>query len=233
MNDQGPTLSILMPAKDEAATLATIVERVLARPEVHEIVMVDDGSSDGSWDIMQGFVRAHPGRVQAHRHEQCRGKGAAVRTALEHATGDYVMIQDCDLEYSPDDYPAMLQPVRNGRARVVYGTRAFSSHSAYSFWFVMGNRLVTLVTNILFNCYLSDMETCYKLVPREVMASLRLSARGFDMEPQVTARLLKRGYRIYEVPVEYIARSREEGKKLSARHGVQALWVLLRERVTG
>jgi glycosyltransferase involved in cell wall biosynthesis len=225
-------LSVLMPAKDEAATLEQIARRVIARPEVREIVMVDDGSSDGTWAIMQRLSAESEGRVRAFRHPQSRGKGAAVRTALEQAQGDLVLIQDCDLEYSPDDYPDLLAPIETGRARVVFGTRAFASHSAYSFWFVMGNRFVTFFTNILFNCYLSDMETCYKLMPLSVMRDLRLDARGFDLEPQVTARLLKRGFRIYEVPIHYVARTREEGKKLAARHGLQALWVLLRERLT-
>ena len=220
-----------MPALNEEATISRVVEAVLARAEVHEIVLVDDGSTDGTWSIMQGFAEREPQRVKAFRHERNQGKGAAIRTAAAQATGDYVLIQDCDLEYSPSDYPKLLEPVEQGRAKVVYGSRTFSSHTAYSFWFVMGNKLVTLVTNLFFNCYLSDMETGYKLLPREVMLSLRLRARGFDLEPEITAKLLKNGYRIYEVPVNYAARTREEGKKLSVKHGFQALWILLRERV--
>ena len=226
-----PSLSVLMPALNEEATISRVVEAVLARAEVHEIVLVDDGSTDGTWSIMQGFAEREPQRVKAFRHERNQGKGAAIRTAAAQATGDYVLIQDCDLEYSPSDYPKLLEPVEQGRAKVVYGSRTFSSHTAYSFWFVMGNKLVTLVTNLFFNCYLSDMETGYKLLPREVMLSLRLRARGFDLEPEITAKLLKNGYRIYEVPVNYAARTREEGKKLSVKHGFQALWILLRERV--
>ena len=226
-----PSLSILMPALNEEATIARVVEAVLARPEVNQVVLVDDGSSDGTWAIMQGFAEREPERVKALRHERNGGKGAAIRTAAAEATGDYVLIQDCDLEYTPSDYPALLDPIRLGRAKVVYGSRTFSSHTAYSFWFVMGNKMVTLVTNLLFNCYLSDMETGYKLLPREVMLGLKLRAKGFDLEPEITAKLLKRGHRIYEVPVNYAARTREEGKKLSVKHGFQALWILLRERI--
>jgi glycosyltransferase involved in cell wall biosynthesis len=226
-----PSLSVLMPALNEEATISRVVEAVLARPEVQEIVLVDDGSQDGTWGLMQAFAEREPARVKAYRHERNQGKGAAVRTAVAQATGDYVLIQDCDLEYNPSDYPSLLEPVTEGRAKVVYGSRTFSSHTAYSFWFVMGNKLVTLMTNLLFNCYLSDMETGYKLLPREAMLSLRLRARGFDLEPEITAKLLKRGFRIYEVPVHYAARTREEGKKLTVKHGFQALWILFRERL--
>lgn len=227
-----PRLSVLMPALNEAATLSTVLDHVLARTEVHQVVLVDDGSTDGTWELMRRCAEANPDRVLAVQHERNQGKGAAIRTAASHATGDYVLIQDCDLEYDPEDYPALLEPIRQGRAQVVYGSRTFSSHSAYSFWFVLGNRLVTLVANVLFNCYLSDLETGYKVLPAEVLRGLRLRARGFDIEPEITARLLKQRRRIYEVPISYAARSREEGKKLTVSDGFRALWVLVRERLT-
>jgi glycosyltransferase involved in cell wall biosynthesis len=169
-------------------------------------------------------------RVHAFRHERNQGKGAAIRTALGHARGEVVLIQDADLEYDPADYPRLLEPIETGKATVVYGSRAFSSHTAYSYWYVMGNRLVTLATNVIYNCYLSDMETGYKVVPREIALSLDLQARGFELEPEITAKLLRCGHRIYEVPISYTARSRAEGKKLTAMDGVRAVAALARYR---
>ena len=144
-----------------------------------------------------------------------------------------MIIQDADLEYDPQQYRLLLEPVLQKRAQVVYGTRAFSSHTTFSFWYVMGNKAVTLATNILYNCYLSDMETCYKLMPREVALSLNLTARGFDLEPEVTAKLLRHGHRIYEVPISYVARSRAEGKKLTVKDGLKAVGTLVKYRWGG
>ncbi|HET9052433.1 MAG TPA: glycosyltransferase family 2 protein [Candidatus Dormibacteraeota bacterium] len=219
-----PFLSVLVPALDEERTLATVIDAVLASPVSLEVVLVDDGSTDGTWEIMRARDDGH--RVRAFRHERNGGKGAAIRTALRHARGQVVLIQDADLEYDPADYPKLLEPIADGRATVVYGSRAFSSHSAYSFWYVVGNRLVTLATNVIYNCYLSDMETGYKVMPRDVMLRLDLEARGFELEPEITAKLLRSGHRIYEVPIGYAARSREEGKKLTAMDGVRALRTL-------
>ena len=223
-----PYLSVLMPALNEERTLRTVVESVLAVDEDLEIVLVDDGSTDDTWAIMEGF--ADGGRVRALRHTYNQGKGAAIRTALAEARGEVIIVQDADLEYDPSEYRRLLEPIRAGRAKVVYGTRAFSSHTAYSFWYVMGNRLVTLATNVLYNCFLSDMETGYKVMPRRVALSLELAARGFELEPEITAKLLRSGQRIYEVPIGYAARSREEGKKLTAMDGVRALGTLVRYR---
>jgi dolichol-phosphate hexosyltransferase len=171
-------------------------------------------------------------RIRAYHHEHNQGKGAAVRTAVAQARGQIVLIQDADLEYDPADYPALVRPILDGRTDVVFGSRAFSSHTAYSFWFVMGNRFVTLATNVLFNCYISDMETGYKVMRREIATSLDLQSRGFQIEPEITAKLVKAGHRIYEVPISYAARSREAGKKLTWRDGIRALRTLVRYRLS-
>ena len=223
-----PYLSVLIPAYNEERTLERVIDAVLKVPEDLEIVLIDDGSSDDTWRVMQS--RADGERVRSVRHDVNHGKGAAIRTGLTYARGHIVLIQDADLEYSPDDYGALLEPLKTERATVVYGSRSFSSHAAYSYWYVVGNRLVTLITNVLYNCYLSDIETGYKVMPLEVARSLDLRARGFELEPEITAKLLRLGHRIFEVPVTYTARSREEGKKLTAMDGVKAVLTLLRYR---
>lgn len=224
-----PYLTVLIPAYNEERTLERVIDTVLKVPEDLEIVLIDDGSSDGTWRVMQSRVDGD--RVRSVRHDVNRGKGAAIRTGLTHARGQIVLIQDADLEYSPDDYGALLEPLKAQRATVVYGSRSFSSHAAYSYWYVMGNRLVTLVTNLLYNCYLADIETGYKVMPLEVARALDLRARGFELEPEITAKLLRLGHRIFEVPITYAARSREEGKKLTALDGVKAILTLLRFRL--
>ena len=223
-------LSILMPVYNESATLLQVVKRVLDVDYSCEIelVAVDDGSADNSLALLEGVGDS---RLRVIAHERNKGKGAAIRTASEAATGDYMIICDADLEYRPEEIPSLLQPVFSGDATVVYGTRSFGSHNAYSYWYVQGNRGVTLAANLLFNCYISDLETCFKLMPTALYRSLDIQAAGFGMEAQVTARLLKSGVRPYEVPISYRARSRAEGKKLTWRDGVEALWILGRERV--
>jgi len=223
-----PYLSVLIPAYNEEATLGHVIDAVLKVPEDLEIILIDDGSQDDTWGVMQS--RADGKRVRAVRHDVNGGKGKAIRTGLTHARGEIVLVQDADLEYSPDDYGALLEPFKTGRATVVYGSRSFSSHAAFSYWYVMGNRLVTLFTNVLYNCYLSDMETCYKVMPLKIARSLDLQARGFELEPEITAKLLRQGHRIFEVPVTYTARTREEGKKLTASDGIKAILTLLRYR---
>jgi dolichol-phosphate hexosyltransferase len=222
-------LSVLIPVYNEARTLERLLDAVEERPEVSELVIVDDGSTDGTPEILE--TRDFKVRAQVIRHERNRGKGAALRTAIAAATGDVALVQDADLEYDPAEFPLLLAPIERGRAEVVYGSRSFAAHSAYSFWFVIGNKLVTLWTNVLFNSYLSDMETCYKLMPLSVWRSLDLKSNRFDIEPEITAKLLKSGHRIYEVPISYAARGRVEGKKLTWRDGVTALWTLWRIRV--
>ncbi len=219
-------LSILMPAYNEAATVERTLDAVLATPQEKEIILVDDGSTDGTLEIIRRLGEEHPD-IKVLVHGRNQGKGAAVRTALGAATGDVVLIQDCDLEYDPNDYTRLLEPIVNGDAEVVFGTRSFSSHTSFSFWFVVGNKLVTLATNVLFNCYISDMETCYKVMRLEAARKLHLTARGFELEPQITGGLLNLGYQIYEVPVEYKARTREQGKKLTWTDGLHAIQTLV------
>jgi len=224
-----PDLSVLIPVYNEERTLGRLLDAVEERPEVSELVIVDDGSTDRTPEILS--ARTFKARTQVIRHDRNRGKGAALRTAIAAATGDVALVQDADLEYDPAEFPLLLAPIERGRAEVVYGSRSFAAHSAYSFWFVIGNKLVTLWTNVLFNSYLSDMETCYKLMPLRVWRSLDLRSDGFDIEPEITAKLLRSGHRIYEVPISYAARGRVEGKKLTWRDGVTALWTLSRIRV--
>ena len=222
-------LSILMPAFQEEATLAAAIKRVLDVPfpvEV-ELVVVDDGSTDGTAGILGGLDDP---RVLVLRHAVNRGKGAAIRTASEQATGDYMIICDADLEYAPEEIPSLLEPVLAGSATVVYGTRTFGSHNAYSYLYVLGNRAVTTAANIAFNCYISDLETCFKLLPVQLYRELDIRSAGFGMEAQVTSRLLRRGIRPFEVPITYKARTREQGKKLTWKDGVEAVWIIARER---
>ena len=225
-------LSILMPVYNEYTTLASAVKEVLSVdfPCEMELVIVDDGSTDGTRELYPSV--ADDPRITLHMHERNQGKGAAIKTASEIATGDYVIMCDADLEYSPSEIPRLLGPVLAGDAKVVYGTRMFGSHNSYSYWYVMGNRGVTTVANILFNCYISDLETCFKLVPADLYRQLEVRETGFGMEAEVTAKLLKRGIRPYEVPISYKARSREAGKKLTWRDGVEALWILVRIRLS-
>jgi dolichol-phosphate hexosyltransferase len=223
-------LSILMPVFNEEARVADAVKQAL---DVHypceiELVIVDDGSTDRTREILAAMDDA---RLRMIIHERNRGKGAAIMTAADAADGDYLVILDADLEYSPTDIPRLLQPVLEGRTTVVYGNRTFGSHSSFSFWYVMGNKAVTTAANMLYNCYLGDLETCFKLMPVELYRSLRIGSRGFGMEAEVTGKLLRNRYRPYEVPISYHARSREEGKKITWRDGVEALWILLRERL--
>jgi glycosyltransferase involved in cell wall biosynthesis len=224
-------LSILMPVYNERATLASAVKDVLNVnfPCEFELVIVDDGSTDGTRDLYPSLT-GDP-RVTLILHKHNRGKGAAVRTAAAAATGDYVIMCDADLEYSPAEIPTLLAPVLAGDAEVVYGTRTFGSHNAYSYAYVLGNRGVTTFANVLFNCYISDLETCFKLMPAALYRKLDIHQTGFGMEAEVTGKLLRRGFRPYEVPISYKARTREAGKKLTWRDGAEALWILLRQRL--
>ena len=221
-------LSVVVPVYNEAPTLASAIGRILdvSYPCDMELVVVDDGSVDGTDKVITGL----PASVVRHRHPVNRGKGAAVRTGIDIASGDYVIVCDADLEYTPADIPALLQPILAGEAEVVFGTRTFGSHTAYSFWYVLGNKAVTMAANVLFNAWLSDLETCFKMMPLELYRQLDLHEEGFGVEPEITAKLLRRGIRPYEVPISYRARSREEGKKLTWQDGAKALWILARIR---
>jgi glycosyltransferase involved in cell wall biosynthesis len=223
-------LSVLMPVFNEERTVASAIKRVLDvdYPCAMELVVVDDGSRDTTASVLAGIEHS---RLIRGEHLHNRGKGAAVRTAAALATGDYLVVCDADLEYTPEEIPRLVAPVLTGDAEVVFGTRTFGSHSSYSFWYVMGNRGLTTACNVLFNCYLTDLETCFKLMPSELYRDLDLREQGFGMEAEVTAKLLRRGIRPYEVPISYRARGREEGKKITWRDGVEALWILGRHRV--
>jgi glycosyltransferase involved in cell wall biosynthesis len=222
-------LSILMPVYNEEERIADALKQALSvdYPCEIEMVVVDDGSRDGTADALAGIDDA---RVRVITHRRNAGKGAAIKTAVNSAEGEYMVILDADLEYDPQDIPKLLAPVLDGGAKVVYGNRTFGSHSAYSFWYVMGNKAVTTAANVLFNSYIGDLETCFKLMPVALYRSLDVRSRGFGMEAEVTGKLLRRRIRPYEVPISYRARNREEGKKITWKDGVEALWILGRER---
>lgn len=219
-----------MPVFNEDATLRPALERLLKTelPVDLEVVVVDDGSTDGSIASISDFISSEVVRVVQHRRNY--GKGMAVRSGLARATGDIATILDADMEYDPADYPAVLHPILEREADVVYGTRSFGSHTAYSFWYVLGNKALAFWASFLYNAWLSDIETCYKVAPLQLWRSLDIRSRGFGMEAEVTGKFLKRGVRIFEVPITYKARRREEGKKLRWTDGVVALWILLRIR---
>jgi glycosyltransferase involved in cell wall biosynthesis len=222
-------LSILMPVYNEEARLGEALKQSLA-VTYHcdvELVVVNDGSRDRTAEILDSWDDA---RLRVIHHPKNMGKGAAIKTAVASADGDYMVILDADLEYDPKDIPRLLQPVLDGKATVVYGNRTFGGHAAYSFWYVMGNKGVTLFANVMFNSYIGDLETCYKLMPLELYRSLSVKSKGFGMEAEVTGKLLRRKIRPYEVPISYTARTREEGKKITWKDGVEALLILTRER---
>jgi glycosyltransferase involved in cell wall biosynthesis len=223
-------LSILMPAHNEQATIETAIERVLAVRELEsfELIVVDDGSTDATPEILTG--RQWPEEVRLLRTGQNRGKGHAIRHALSETRGTYSGILDADLEYDPADLPRLVAPLKQGIADVVFGTRAFQAHSAYSFWYVIGNRVLSLAAGLIYNTWISDLYTCYKLMPTELFRSLDLRSSGFAIEAEIAARLLRRGVRVHEVPITYVARSREQGKKITPQDGLLGLWTLLRCR---
>jgi glycosyltransferase involved in cell wall biosynthesis len=251
-------LSVLIPCYNEIDTIRPIVEQVLAvelalqvrngpyagttargssRADVvdmvleKEIVIVDDGSRDGTRELLPELAKLP--NVFVHYHAQNQGKGAAVRTAIEKSTGEFLIVQDADLEYDPREYPQLLLPILEGRTKVVYGSRFLGGpRKAMFFTHMLGNKMLTLFTNILFDTILSDMETCYKVFTREVAMKLRLKSPGWGFDPEITAKILKRGYRIYEVPISYNGREYNEGKKISWRDGLTVMWTLLKYRLT-
>ena len=227
-----PTLTILMPVYNEIERAEQAIEEVLNAdlPIPFELVIVDDGSTDGTSDLLER-IDYPDGRVRLHHHERNMGKGAAVRTALKDARGTFSAIFDADLEYDPHDLAKLLPALLDGETNAVFGVRAFEGHTSHSFMYVMGNRGVTLAANVLFNVYLSDVMTCHKAIRTDVFQSLPLRERGFTIEPEIAARLLQKGERIFEVPVSYKARSNEEGKKLTWRDGFRVLGTLARCRL--
>jgi glycosyltransferase involved in cell wall biosynthesis len=230
---QPQALTVVVPVFNEAATLRASLERLLKAklPLPIEVIVVDDGSTDGCVDTISDLEAS--GAIRVIRHDRNRGKGAAVRTGIDAATGDLLTISDADLEYYPDDYAKVLEPILQGESRIAYGTRSFSSHNAYSFWYVIGNRLVTLWASFLFNAWLTDLETCYKIATTDLWRSINIRSRGFGIEPEVTGKFLLARERIFEVPIRYHARGREEGKKLRWTDGIKALAILVRVRFFG
>jgi dolichol-phosphate hexosyltransferase len=227
------TLSILMPVFNERTTVERAIDDALTAElpvESRQLVIVDDGSTDGTRELLR--EGEWPDNVTLVFHDQNRGKGAALQTGLKHATREYAAILDADLEYRAADLADVLEPLVSGEARVVFGTRAWTSQSSFSFWYVMGNKAVTMATNVLYNCWISDVMTCHKAMHTSLFRSLPLRERGFAIEPEIAARLLRGGERIHEVPIHYRARSREAGKKLTATDGLRVLKTLVRCRVT-
>ncbi len=225
------TLSVIVPVFNERTTVAEIVRRVRAvdLPLVVDVVVVDDGSSDGTDRVLAAIEDS---TVRVVTHEANQGKGAAIRTGLAHARGDLVLVQDADLEYDPDDWPRLLDPVLKNKASVVYGSRFTGERKNMMPLHWIGNRFLSLVTNLLYSSTLSDMETCYKLFDRRVLEGVTIVSDRFDFEPEITAKVLRRGYRIYEVPISYAGREADEGKKITWRDGLGALRALLRFRFT-
>ncbi len=223
-------LSVVMPVFNERATVREIVRRVVAVDVGMELelVLVDDGSSDGTRELYDGIVAEHDVPVIVELHDRNRGKGAALRTGFARASGDVVLVQDADLEYDPADYERLLGPILDGRADVVYGSRFVggSEHRVLYFWHSVGNRALTTLSNMLTDLNLTDMETCYKVFRREVLDSIELTADRFDIEPEITARVAQGKWRIYEVGISYSGRDYAEGKKIGARDGVQAVWAI-------
>jgi glycosyltransferase involved in cell wall biosynthesis len=224
------TLSVVVPVYNERPTLAEVIRRMRAvqLPVELEVIAVDDGSSDGSGQVLQALQDS---TVRVLSHSRNQGKGAAVRTGLAAARGDLVLIQDADLEYDPEDWLRLLDPILKGKARVVYGSRFTGERKNMFPMHWLGNRLLTLTTNVLYQTTLSDMETCYKLFDREVLQGLRIESNRFDFEPEITAKVLRRGERIYEVPISYAGREFAEGKKITWRDGFAAMSALIRYRL--
>jgi glycosyltransferase involved in cell wall biosynthesis len=222
-------LSVVMPVYNESATLKKVVEKVLAVPLEIELICVDDGSRDGSVEILKGLQIHYP-QIKIALQPKNMGKGAALRRGIQEATGLYVVIQDADLEYNPDEYSILLDPLIQGKADVVYGSRFLGGHAhrVLYFWHSVGNWLLTLFSNILTNVNLTDMETCYKMFRREVIQSIPIEEDRFGFEPEITVKIAKRRLRIYEVGISYWGRTYEEGKKIGWKDGMRALWCLLK-----
>lgn len=224
-----PLISIIMPCYNEAETLPHILHEVRGIELEKEIIAVDDNSSDNTFALLQSEAANDP-HMRVIRHPHNRGKGAAVRSGLVHARGEIVIIQDADMEYDPNDYYKLVTPIADGRVDVVYGSRFMGNHTGMYFWNALGNIGLTFLTNFLFNSWISDMETCYKVMRTDIMRSLNLESNDFRLEPEITAKVLKQGHRIYEVPVSYLGRTYEEGKKMRPIQGVYAIFALLRYR---
>src|SRR5262252_1440500 len=229
MRYENPLLSVVMPVYNERTTIEEIVRRVLAVPLRIELVVVDDGSRDGTFEELQR-LQSELGFTLVRQPNA--GKGAALRRGFQDVTGDLVVVQDADLEYSPEEYPQLIELICDGKADVVYGSRFLGRHRAFMFAHYVGNKFLTLATNVLYNTMLTDMETCYKAMRTDVIRSMTLRSDGFGIEPELTAKIFKRGYRVYEVPITYAGRNYDQGKKITWTAGFGALWVLLKYRFT-
>ena len=227
------SITIVMPVYNERATLRHALERLLAveMPLETEVLVVDDGSTDGCLETIEDFI--DEGRVRLVRQTPNQGKGAALRRGIAEAEGDLLSILDADLEYDPADFPALLEPILVEGARVVYGKRSYGGHAAYSFWYVIGNKALAFWASFLYDAWLSDIETCLKVAPTALWRTVSLKSSGFGIEAEVTGKFLRAGERIFEVPISYRARGREEGKKIQWTDGVAALWILARIRLRG
>jgi len=227
MRDNYRLLSIVMPVYNERTTIDEIVRRVLAVPLRVELIVVDDGSTDGTSEILDALQRELTFTLLRQKNA---GKGAALRRGFAAVTGDLVVVQDADLEYSPEEYPQLIELICDGKADVVYGSRFLGRHRAFLFAHYVGNKFLTLGTNVLYNTILTDIETCYKAMRTDVIRSMTLKSNGFGIEPELTAKIFKRGYRVYEVPITYAGRNYDQGKKITWTAGFVALWVLLKYR---
>jgi glycosyltransferase involved in cell wall biosynthesis len=228
-----PLLSILMPVYNEANTIHEIIKRIEAADlgDVRkELIIVDDASKDGTREALDDLRKNGPYKI--YFHAQNMGKGAALRTALTYASGDIIIIQDADLEYDPGEYAELVKPILEGRADVVYGSRLSGAKvaRAFNFWHFVGNKLLTFITNVLYNSILSDMETCYKVFRADVIKNLQIKSNRFDFEPEITAKVLKRKHKLYEMPISYYGRDFSEGKKITWRDGFAAIWALVKYR---
>ena len=226
-------LSVVIPAYNEKETILRIIDKVLQLDFVKEIIVVDDGSKDGTEELLR--EAAFDGRVRIFFHDRNRGKGAALRTGFGHVTGEIVAVQDADLEYDPNEFAEMIKPILEGVADVVYGSRLSGGkpQRVHLFWHKLGNGFLTFLTDLLYNTTLSDMETCYKMFRKNVIETIRIRSDGFSVEPELTAKICKnKQWRVYELPISYYGRSYAEGKKISWKHGFSALWALLKYRFT-
>jgi glycosyltransferase involved in cell wall biosynthesis len=227
--DLEPCLSVVMPVYNEASTVREVLKTVLAQRPVQELVIVDDASTDGSWEVLAEVARSDP-RAKVFRHERNQGKGAALATGFSQATSPIVMIQDADLEYDPSEYHLLLKPILTNKADVVYGSRFTGSgeHRVLYFWHSVGNKFLTMLSNMTSNLNLSDMETGYKVFRREILKDIRIQEKRFGFEPEITAKVAKLGVRIYEVPISYHGRTYAEGKKVNWKDGFRALWCVVK-----
>jgi glycosyltransferase involved in cell wall biosynthesis len=225
------TLSVIIPCYNEVEFIEAVLERVIDVGLAHEIIIVDDGSTDGTRDTLREIEAQALPKVRVIYHEKNQGKGAALVTGFSYASSDVFLIQDADLEYDPREYPVLLKPLQEGIAKVVYGSRFLGGpRKAMNFWNMVANKILTLTTNILYNAIISDMETCYKVFRSDVVKDMVIHARRFDFEPEFTAKVLKQGIRIYEVPISYNGREWSEGKKIGWKDGVVAMWTLIKYR---